>query len=98
MHMSMPFAEYIDLVQKLSNLPLTLNRLTLPFGIVSDSEESSTLLVGHILEDLCERFKARDPVDCLDVLTAAFDLGHDNAEPYLDLVPELMVRGQASIV
>ncbi len=92
MRLTIPFAEYIDLVKSLSNTPLTLNRLTLPFGYFSDSEESSTLLVGHILEDLCERFKAKDPIDCLDVLSSAFELGHDCAGEHLDLAPEVITQ------
>ncbi len=92
MKMSMQFKEYLKLLKGYSNSPLTLNRITLPFGIISDSDESTTLLVGHVLEDLMSRWKGQDAVDCIDVVAAAYELGHDKAGPFLDQAPYILFR------
>ena len=92
MKLAMPFREYLDFLRGHCNAPLTLNRITLPFGIISDSEESTTLLVGHIIEDLAERLEADQNVDCVDVLASAYDLGHEQAGTFLDEVPYLIYR------
>ena len=46
MKLAMPFKDYLKLLRGYSNVPLTLNRLTLPFGVISGSDASDTLLVG----------------------------------------------------
>ena len=92
MRLHIPFGEYLSILKGYSNVPLTLNRLTLPFGIVSDSAESDTLLVGHILEDLAARCKANERLDCIDVVAAAHALGHDQAAPFLDEAPYIIYR------
>lgn len=92
MRMSMQFKEYLKLLKGYSNAPLTLNRITLPFGIISDSDESTTLLVGHILEDLMSRHKGDEVVDCIDVVAAAYDLGHEKAGTFLDQAPDIVAR------
>jgi hypothetical protein len=92
MKQSMPFKEYLRILKGYSNLPLSLNRLTLPFGIISDNKESDFLLVGHILDELQSRLKNHgEAVDCIDVAACAYDLGHDDAEQFLDQAPYLMV-------
>lgn len=93
MKQSMPFKEYVKILKGYSNLPLSLNRLTLPFGIISDNKESDYLLVGHILDELQSRLKdGEEAVDCIDVAACAYDLGHDDAEQFLDQAPYLMLR------
>lgn len=93
MKQSMPFKEYLKILKGYSNLPLSLNRLTLPFGIISDNKESDYLLVGHLLDELQSRLKdGSEAVDCIDVAACAYDLGHDDAEQFLDQAPYLMLR------
>ncbi len=93
MKQSMPFKEYVKILKGYSNVPLSLNRLTLPFGIVSDKKESDYLLVGHILDELASRLKDySEAIDCIDVAACAYDLGHDDAEKFLDDAPYLMLR------
>jgi hypothetical protein len=93
MKQSMPFKEYLRILKGYSNLPLSLNRLTLPFGIISDNKESDFLLVGHILDELQSRLKNHsEAVDCIYVAACAYDLGHDDAEQFLDQAPYLMVN------
>jgi hypothetical protein len=92
MRVSMTFKEYLRLLKAYSNAPLTLNRITLPFGIISDSDESTTLLVGHVLEDLATRLRADEAVDCIDAVAAAYDLGHEKAGPFLDQAPFILAR------
>src|SRR5688572_11431386 len=83
MKLSMSFKEYLKMLRGYCNVPLSLNRLTLPFGIISDAEESNTLLVGHVLEELSTRHKVDQAVDCIDVVAAAYELGHEKAEAFL---------------
>ena len=92
MKLSMTFRDYLDILKGHSNSPLTLNRLTLPFGIISDSEASHTLLVGHILEDLAEKHTTDQPIDCIDVLASAYDLGHEKAGTFLDEAPYMISK------
>ncbi len=92
MKFSMPFKEYLSILKGYSNLPLTLNRITLPFGIISDSQESNTLLLGHVLDDLAARIEADQAVDAIDVLTSAYELGHDQAGTFLDEIPYMVYR------
>ena len=92
MKLNMPFKEYLDFLRGYSNSPLTLNRLTLPFGIISNSVPSSTLLVGHVLEDLSERIGLDQAVDCVDVVASAYDLGHEPAGDFLDEIPQLISK------
>lgn len=92
MKTSMQFKDYIAFLKSYSNRPVTLNRLTLPFGIISDSIESDTVLVGHVLDDLASRFEGKDAVDCIDVAASAYDLGHDAAGAFLDQAPYILSR------
>lgn len=92
MKTSMTFKDYLAILKAYSNIPLTMNRLTLPFGIISDSIESDTLLVGHVLDDLANRLSGKDPVDCIDVAAIAYDLGHEQAGPFLDQAPDILYR------
>lgn len=92
MSLSMRFGEYLKLLSPYSNSPLTLNRLTLPFGIIAGSSEDTSLLVGHVLDDLATRFKEGDQVDAIDVAAIAYDLGHEPAAGFLDEAPYIMSR------
>ena len=92
MKLSMPFKDYLRILKAYSNAPLTLNRLTLPFGIVAGADASSTLLVGHVLDDLAGRLRGDEPVDCIDVVAVAYDLGHEQAGPFLDQAPDIMAK------
>jgi hypothetical protein len=90
MKLDMQFKEYLDILISHSNEPLTLNMLTLPFGILSNSEESNSLMVGHILEILAERMENGQVVDCVDVVAAAWELGHESAGEFLDEIPYII--------
>ena len=92
MKLSMPFKQYLAFLKGYSNSPLTLNRLTLPFGIISDAEESTGLLVGHVLDDMASRLGADEAVDAIDAVAAAYDLGHEKAAECLDQAPYIMSR------
>lgn len=90
--LAMPFKDYLKLLRGYSNVPLTLNRLTLPFGVISGSDASDTLLVGHVLDDMLARYEGHQMVDCIDVAAAAYELGHEPAGPFLDEAPYIMSR------
>jgi hypothetical protein len=92
MKLNMQLKDYFRILRAYSNIPLTLNRLTLPFGVISGSDESDTLLVGHVLDDLASRLGADEAIDCIDVVAAAYDLGHEPAGDFLDEAPYLMSR------
>lgn len=92
MRMSMTCKDYIGLLKGYSNIPLTLNRITLPFGIISDNAESTSLLVGHVLDEIFSNRPGDEVIDCIDVLAAAYELGHEAAGTFLDQAPYLMYR------
>lgn len=92
MKLSMKFSDYLGILKGYSNIPLTLNRLTLPFGVISGSDASDTLLVGHVLEDLATRLAGDQAVDPIDVAAAAYDLGHEPAGAFLDEAPYILGR------
>jgi hypothetical protein len=92
MRISMPFKEYLRILKAYSNSPLTLNRLTLPFGIIGGNEESTSLLLGHVLDDLASRFDGDEAVDFIDVAATAYDLGHEPAGEFLDQAPHILSR------
>lgn len=92
MKITMPFAEYLKILRPYSNIELTLNRLTLPFGIIAGSEASETILVGHVLDDLATRFEDTDNIDAIDAVAAAYDLGHEAAAAFLDEAPYILSR------
>ena len=92
MKINMQFKDYLSFLRNYCNSPLTLNRLTLPFGIISNSESSNTLLVGHVLEELATRFETDQAVDCIDVVAAAHELGHESAEAFLEEAPYIISR------
>lgn len=92
MKKSIPLKEYIGLLKPYSNIPLSLNRITLPFGVITGSEESHSILVGHILDDLANRYSMEGPIDIIDVVTSAHDLGHGQAEFFLDQAAQFIHR------
>jgi hypothetical protein len=97
MKLNMTLKEYLRILKAYSNIPLTMNRLTLPFGVISGNEESDTLLVGHVLEDLMQRLEADQAIDCIDVAAAAYDLGHEPAGPFLDEAPYILSRAAKEV-
>ena len=92
MKLTMMLSEYLQLLKSYSNSVLTLNRLTLPFGIISGSEESESILVGHVLDDLAARFADTDTIDPIDAVAAAYELGHEPAGVFLDEAPYILSR------
>lgn len=92
MKLTMMFSEYLKLLRPYSNTGLSLNRLTLPFGIISGSDESDNLLVGHVLDDLATRFADTDTIDPIDAAAAAYELGHEPAGDFLDEAPYILSR------
>lgn len=88
----MRLGEYLKLLRPYSNSPVTLNRITLPFGILSNGVASDTLLMGHVFDDLVSRIPLDQTIDCIDVAAAAYDLGHEPAGDFLDEAPYIMAR------
>jgi hypothetical protein len=84
MKKSIPLKEYVGFLKAYANVPLSLNRITLPFGVITGSQESKSILVGHILDDLVHRYSIEGSIDIIDVVTSAHDLGHEQAEDFLD--------------
>jgi hypothetical protein len=84
------FQDFVKIIGKKSNQPLNLRELAAPFGITLSDVNSPDLLVGHVLDELALTFVASDMIDCLDVATAAWELGHDSAGALLSEIPEKM--------
>ena len=97
MKLNMTLKEYLRSLRAYSNIPLTMNRLTLPFGVISGSEESTSLLVGHVLDDLSSRLEGSSAIDCIDVAAVAWELGHEPAGPFLDEAPYILSRAAKEI-
>ena len=92
MKITMPFKDYLEILRDHANVALSLDRVTMPFEIASDNSKSDVLLVGHLLDDMCEHWKPEDQIDCLDVATVALELGHDQALRFLDEAPWIVAR------
>jgi hypothetical protein len=92
MKLSMRFKEYVDLMKNQSNMSLTVNRLTIPFGVAADVSQSEDLLIGHILDAMGEEFDPDDSVDFMDVAAFAYELGHDPAGNFLEEAPYIAYR------
>lgn len=84
------FQDFVKMIGKKSNDPLNLRELAAPFGITLSDINSPDLLVGHVLDELAQTFVASDMIDCLDVATAAWELGHDSAGALLSEIPKIM--------
>ena len=91
-NMSMTLQRYIDILNSHANQELTLKTLTCPFGISSSDTPSEFLLIGHVLDDLLEKMKPSQMIDCLDVATSAYELGYDPAGDFLDEAPWIMFK------
>lgn len=90
MKKNIPLKDYVRLLRSYSNIPLTLNRITLPFGVITGSVESKTILVGHVLDDLVLKFPGDSHIDIVDVVTSAHGLGHEEAEVFLDHASQMI--------
>lgn len=92
MKLSVTFKDYVEQLRARSNEALALNLLTGPFGIAANEVASEDLLIGHVLDDLADRFALEDPIDCMDVASSAFALGHEQAGDFLDEAPWLVFQ------
>ena len=92
MKLTMKFYEFCNLVKDYMNEPLSLEVLTMPFGILSSDQLSDDLLVGYVVDGMQEEFRADDVIDVLDVMRVAYDLGDENAGDFLDEAPTLLTR------
>jgi hypothetical protein len=92
LELKLPFKEYLDLMMGYSNQPASLDLLAKPFGIRWPRRKDETLLVGHILDAMSDYIQPGDPVDCIDVATAAWDLGCVDADRFLDEAPDIMFQ------
>ena len=75
---------YMRLLRELSNQPLSMNALLEPFGLKSSEDACDYLLVGHFLDFLEECSAGAVHLDPMDVAGAAWELGYDGAESFLD--------------
>ena len=71
---------------------MSLARLLAPFDIAADSTPDESLIMGHVIEALAEEFLELETIDCMDVATAAYELGHDPAGHFLDQAPMMIVQ------
>lgn len=92
MKLQLSFKDYLKQIAQRANEPLSLATLTAPFGVAAPEESSSTLLNGHVLDDMAEAFAPDAIIDCLDVAAAAWELGFDPAGPFLEDAPLVMYR------
>jgi hypothetical protein len=86
------FQDYLEMMRDESSQPASLDLLARPFGIRWPRRRDTVLLVGHILDAMSDYIQPTDPVDCIDVATAAWDLGCVDADRFLDEAPEIMFQ------
>ena len=75
---------YFRLLREHSNKPLTMSIILKPFGFRSTAPECDFLLVGHFLDFLEDCSTGLSTLDPMDVAGAAWELGYDGAEAFLD--------------
>jgi len=86
------FKDYLQAMLPLSNEPLRLHQALKPFGINSDCAVDDSILVGHLLDHMGIEWGEDDYIDAIDVSVAAMELGHRDAEKFLDEAPFIMVQ------
>lgn len=75
-----------------SNHPASLELLAKPFGIRWPRRRDAVLLVGHVLDAMSDYTQPLDAIDCIDVATAAWELGCVDADRFLDEAPNIMFQ------
>lgn len=89
--LSMTLRDYIKMQKNESNHPLSLASILKPFGIGTDCQiESPDLLTGHVIDELNDIFSPFTTIDPLDVAAAAWELGFDPANQFLDEGPQII--------
>lgn len=83
MKLNLQFKDYLGQMREFSNETFDLGLAVEPFDIPLLSKASDFLMMGHICEALAERLAPHDPVDFIDVVTTAADLGDEDAIRYL---------------
>lgn len=92
MKLELQFKDYVNAMKSFANKPLSLEKVIEPFGISSSPATSDFLLIGHLLDYLSEDLHPDDAVDAIDIATAAYELGHEEAQNFLDEAPWLMIQ------
>jgi hypothetical protein len=86
------FKDFIRALKPFSNDALQLDKILRPFGISSLAYRSNDILIGHLLDYMEAEYAFEDPIDAIDVAVAAMDLGHEEAELFLDEAPFLLTQ------
>ena len=86
------FKDYLNSQKIHGNAPLTMESLLRPFGLNFRGGRDQYLLLGHVLDELCEEFSAEDDVDPIDVSAVALSLGYTDAERFIEESPWIMVQ------
>ncbi|NRA45394.1 MAG: hypothetical protein HRU09_10615 [Oligoflexales bacterium] len=81
---------YLRLLRGHSNAPLSMSMILKPFGFNSLAKECDHLLVGHFLDFLEEVHGNLAHFDPMDIAGAAWELGYDGAESFLDDGPGMI--------
>jgi hypothetical protein len=89
-NISLKFDEFLAMMRGKEQIPLSMAPLLRPFGLSYVSKEEKGLMVGWVLEELAGEFQCHDEIDPIDVATAAYAIGYDDAERFLDDAPDLI--------
>ena len=74
------------------SLPVSMQELLNPFGFQYKGDRDDKLNMGLVLENLETEFNRNDWIDPIDVATSALTLGYNDADPFLDEAPWLIVQ------
>ncbi len=88
----MRLKHYIAALRNKSHSQVNLATLLEPFRLSASTEESSFLLVGHILDDMEDQLELNDVIDPLDVAYFAWELGYEPAKEFLKNGPALLFQ------
>ena len=83
MKAGMKLKEYCSELTGLEHDAISLEALFGPFALSLASKPDPTLIIGLVLEALCEDFAGEDVISPIEVAVTAADLGYGEAETFL---------------
>jgi hypothetical protein len=90
--LALKFKDYLKPLSSMENQPLTLDVALKPFGIRYPYHKSFNLVMGHLIDYLRSEFESSSSIDPMDVCIAAWELGHQEAQPFMENPPRFINR------
>ena len=84
--------DYIRQMKAFSNDTLSIDKLLVPFGIYTFSPYEPGLMIGFVLEAICEEKFDDDLIDAADVLKIAQDLGASSIKDFMSHASQILYQ------